>query len=116
MVLFDAIVRSPDSTGHGWEGFYFGESGEHSWYQISKTIGDALVQLGIAAEAEPTSFSTEELVKYFGSEQVGLSFGANSRCRGNRSRSIGWKPKHTVEDMFKHIPQSAKVLAGEHNL
>lgn len=62
VALFDSIVRVPQMTGHGWEGFYFGEVGEHTWFQVSKAIGDALVYFGIASESEPTPFTTEELV------------------------------------------------------
>ena len=103
MVLFDAIVRSPDSTGHGWEGFYFGESGEHSWYQISKAIGEEFVDLGISTDPEPTSFTIEDFEKYFGGEHWGWYSGTNSRCRANRARALGWKPKYTSEDMLKSI-------------
>ncbi|KAI0701895.1 NAD-P-binding protein [Cerioporus squamosus] len=112
IAVFDAMYRDPSSIGHGWNGFYFGENGEHSWYQISKAIGDALVRLGISDNPEPTPFTSEELVKYFGSEQLGLGWGTNSRARGNRSRSIGWKPKHTVEDMLNSISQEVEVLAN----
>ena len=84
IILFDSIVDAPDKTGHGWEGFYFGENGEHSWYEISKAIGDALVKLGLTDEAEPTPFTVEELVNYFGSEKAGWYSGTNSRCRANR--------------------------------
>ena len=103
IVLFDGILNNPDKTGHGWEGFYFGENGEHTWYQISQAIGEALVKLGIADDATPTTFTVEELVKYFGSEKWGWYSGTNSRCRANRGRSIGWKPTHTTEDMLKSL-------------
>lgn len=29
--------------------------------------------------------------------------GSNSRAVGNRSRSIGWVPKHTTEDMLRSV-------------
>ncbi|KAI9061107.1 NAD-P-binding protein [Trametes sanguinea] len=103
IVLFDSAVSNPDKTGHGWEGFYFGENGEHSWYQISRAIGDALVELGITDDPEPTPFSKDELIKYFGNETAGNYSGSNSRCRADRGRSIGWKPRHTTEDMLKSI-------------
>ncbi|KAI0360218.1 NAD-P-binding protein [Trametes cingulata] len=103
ITLFDSIVSNPDKTGHGWEGFYFGENGEHSWYQISRAIGDALVELGVSSDPEPTPFTVEELVKYFGSEAMGWYSGTNSRCRADRGRSIGWKPRYTTEDMLKSI-------------
>lgn len=113
IVLFDSIVAKPEETGHGWEGFYFGENGEHSWYQISKTIGENLVQLGISTDAEPTSFTVEELPKYFGTESVGWYFGTNSRCKASRARSIGWKPKYTAEDMLKSITPEIQAITKQ---
>ncbi|KAI0649448.1 NAD-P-binding protein [Trametes meyenii] len=103
IVLFDAIVSKPEQTGHGWEGLYFGENGEHSWYQISRAIGDALVALGIAQDPEPTTFTVPELIKYFTSEAWGYYSGTNSRARADRGRALGWKPRYTTEDMLKSI-------------
>ncbi|KAI0635600.1 NAD-P-binding protein [Trametes polyzona] len=108
--LFDSFRSDPDNTGHGWEGFYFGENGEHSWYQISRAIGEALVALGISEDAEPTPFTTEELVKYFRSERIGLYNGTNSRCRADRARSIGWRPRYTTEDMLKSIKPEVEAI------
>lgn len=110
LTLFDSILNNPDKTGHGWEGLYFGENGEHSWGQISAAIGQALVEFGISDNAEPTSFTVEEFVKYFGSEQAGWYNGTNSRARANRGRSIGWKPKHTTEDFLKSIRPEVEAL------
>ncbi|TFK91161.1 NAD-P-binding protein [Polyporus arcularius HHB13444] len=110
IVLYDAIVANPEKVGHGWEGIFFGENGEHSWYQISKAIGEAMVALGISTDPEPTSFTTEEMVKYFGSEQWGWYCSSNSRCRGNRPRALGWKPKYTTEDMLKSIQTEVEEI------
>jgi hypothetical protein len=46
-------------------GTYFGESGEHSLYDVGKAIGDVLVSHGIGDNPEPTSFTQAELEKYF---------------------------------------------------
>ena len=72
IILWDAVVSNPEKIGHGRDGFYFGENGEHLWYDISKAIGKALVKRGISKSDEPTPFTTEELVKYFGSEVASL--------------------------------------------
>ena len=103
MVIFDSQKNDPDATGHGWEGYYFGENGEHSWYQISRAIGEAMVALGLSSEAEPTTFSTAELIKYFGSEKEGNYSGTNARCHANRGRQLGWRPKHMTNDMLESI-------------
>ncbi len=68
MKLFDTIMTKQDTVGHGREGFYFGENGEHTWYSISKEIASVLFQEGISQSDEPTSFSKEELIQYWGSE------------------------------------------------
>lgn len=65
IVLYNSIISNP-ATGHGREGIYFGESGEHSLYDIGKAIGEALVALGKAKSPGPTTFTKEELDKYFG--------------------------------------------------
>ena len=67
IVLFDAIVTNPGAVGHGREGYYFGENGEHSWYSISQAIGEALVELGISSNPKPTIFTDAEVIEYFGS-------------------------------------------------
>ena len=57
-----------------------------------------------------TTFAAEELPKYFGSEQISYIWGSNCRCRASRARALGWKPKHTVEDLFKSIKPEVEVL------
>lgn len=87
ILLFDAVSDSPNNVRHGKEGYIFAENGEHSWYDISKEIARVLYSLGISPSAEPSSFTTEELIKYWGSEvrtlcavqAVVLSSGADRR-------------------------------------
>lgn len=63
-MLFNAIKSSPDKVGHGREGFYFSENGEHTLYQVGKAIGEALVSLGKTTDPEPSSFTKEEVEMY----------------------------------------------------
>ena len=67
IVIFDALTANPEGVGHGWEGFYFGENGEHTWYDISKEIARTFVKLGLGGTDEPTTFTDEELARYWGS-------------------------------------------------
>ena len=67
VTLLDALLENPDRVGHGWEGIYYGENGHISWYDICKALGQALVELGVTDDPEPTPFTDEELVKYWGS-------------------------------------------------
>lgn len=64
IAVFNATLSNPH-TGHGREGYYFGENGEHTLYGVGREIGRALVKLGKSTTAEPTTFTQEELEKYF---------------------------------------------------
>ncbi|EPS96185.1 hypothetical protein FOMPIDRAFT_1032505 [Fomitopsis schrenkii] len=101
--LFHAVSAHPERVGHGWEGYYFAENGHSSWYDIGKAIGQALVEIGVSADPEPTSFSTEELVKYWGAEALGKYWGSTCRCSADRGRALGWKPKFTEADMLTSL-------------
>lgn len=63
-MLFDHIRANPSGTGHGREGYYFGESGEHTMYEVAKAIGEALVEIGKSDNPEPLTFTKEEVNKY----------------------------------------------------
>jgi len=107
IVLYNSI-RSNPSTGHGRNGYYFGENGEHSLYEISRAIGEAFVALGKGNNPEPTTFTDEEVKKYFG----GPWLGSNSRCRATHSRAIGWKPLKTKKDLLESIKPEVEVSLG----
>ncbi|EGO24512.1 hypothetical protein SERLADRAFT_467949 [Serpula lacrymans var. lacrymans S7.9] len=112
IAVYDAATKNQPTggqVGHGLEGFYFGENGEHRLYDISKTVSQVLYDLGKGKSPEPTTFTEEELLKYFG----GAYLGSNSRCRAERSRSIGWNPKYTTQDMLASIkPEVEASLSG----
>jgi len=109
IVVFDKARKSPESLGHGREGFYFGENGEHQLLHISEAIGRALVKTGKASDPSVTPFTDEECKKFFG----GKYLGSNSRARAERSRSIGWNPTRTTEDLLASIePETEAIVAS----
>ncbi|KAF8071994.1 hypothetical protein FPV67DRAFT_911651 [Lyophyllum atratum] len=111
LVLYDSIMTNPSGTGHGREGFYFGENGEHSLYEVGKAIAELLVEIGRGVSAEPTPFTKEEIDKYFAGSYY---LGSNARCRANRARSIGWIPKKPKSSMFASIaPEISAAMTGE---
>ncbi|KAI5997250.1 hypothetical protein F5J12DRAFT_851731 [Pisolithus orientalis] len=88
-------------AGHGREGFYFGENGEHKLYDLSKVVAQELYNVGRGKSPEPAPFTEED---YKRPENFGLEFlGTNARCLARRARALGWKPKYTTEDAFKSI-------------
>ncbi|EJD06861.1 NAD-binding protein [Fomitiporia mediterranea MF3/22] len=113
IVLFDKIRTDVNSVPHGREGFYFGASGEHDLYDVGKAIAQALVELGLGKSSEPTTFTKEEIDKYFGGS---AHLGSNSRCVPNRSLTLGWKPTHTTKDFLALIKPEIEALiaSGRH--
>ena len=68
MVLFDAVTRPGNAVPHGREGMFVGENGTYSWYDVGKELARVLHEKGVGQSPEPTTFSSEELAKFFGSE------------------------------------------------
>lgn len=58
--------RGDQMAPHGREGLYFAESGEHVLYSVCKRVSEVLFSLGKSQSPEPTTFSREECLKYFG--------------------------------------------------
>ncbi|MFM0529664.1 NAD-dependent epimerase/dehydratase family protein (plasmid) [Paraburkholderia strydomiana] len=87
-----ALEKSPAGT------FYFVESGEASFREMSAAIARAM-KLG-----EPQDWPLEEAQKEWGYEMASYGLGSNSRVRGERARKLlGWQPKRTsVIDWIKH--------------
>ncbi|KAH9940362.1 NAD-P-binding protein [Epithele typhae] len=101
--LYETILHAlmeGREIGHGREGYYFGENGEHTLLALAGEIGKVLVKLGVASSEEPTTFTPKELKEYLAGSK---SLGINSRCRGERSRSVGWKAINGTEDMLAGI-------------
>ncbi|KAI6006832.1 hypothetical protein EDD15DRAFT_2207248 [Pisolithus albus] len=95
-------------AGHGREGFYFGENGEHKLYDVSKVVAQELYNIGKGKSPEPAPFTEED---YSRPENFGLEFlGTNARCLARRGRALGWKPRYTTEDVFKSIKPEVEYV------
>ena len=77
----------------------------HTVYAFDFHIENAndLVELGVASDPAPTTFSHEELLKFFPSLEFAYVWGTNCRIKASRARALGWKPKYTIEDMMKSV-------------
>lgn len=96
--------------GHGHNGYYFGENGEYSWYDLSRAIGKALVKRGISNSSEPTTFAKEELSKYFWTEEIAGIWGSNARVKAPHSRSIGWQTRLTTQHFLASIDAEVDAI------
>ncbi|TFK78447.1 NAD-P-binding protein [Polyporus arcularius HHB13444] len=118
--LFSKILEDPSRLGHGREGYYFSENGECTLYDMCKAVGEALVAVGVATEAEPNILSPEECDKYFGKygalEAVRMFF-ANVRCRADRARrDLGWAPTHTPDEVLKTAREIVDAVVEKQGL
>lgn len=76
-----ALERTPAGT------FYFVESGEASFRDMSAAIATAL---GLGA---PQDWPLEAAIEEWGYEMASYGLGSNSRVRGTRARTLlGWQP------------------------
>ena len=89
ILLFEKI-QSGEPLAHGRHGFYFGENGEYVNYDLAKAVSEALYSRGKSKSATPTTLTEDEMAKYYPGT---MFFGANSRCKAERSRAVGWNPK-----------------------
>jgi nucleoside-diphosphate-sugar epimerase len=94
-----ALEKTPAGT------FYFVESGEASFRDMSAAIARAM-QLG-----EPQDWPLEEAQKEWGYEMASYGLGSNSRVRGERAHKLlGWQPSRTsVIDWIEQDMMSAKA-------
>ncbi|KAH9836833.1 uncharacterized protein C8Q71DRAFT_858030 [Rhodofomes roseus] len=100
ILLFNKIIAGAQGVGHGWEGYYYLENGELSWNAIAGAIGKALVELGVGKSPEVTSFTADEITKYYKSEFASSVVSSTCRAKGERARALGWSPKYGVADML----------------
>ncbi|GJE92242.1 NAD(P)-binding protein [Phanerochaete sordida] len=116
VLLFNAILKNgADNVGHGLNGYYFAGNDEASWRDIARAIGDAMRALGLTQDAEPTSFSDDELAKYFFTFEIGQLWGTNSRFRASRAKALGWSPKHSTKDLLASIRPEVEAIAKAQN-
>ncbi|GFZ50738.1 hypothetical protein JCM24511_08496, partial [Saitozyma sp. JCM 24511] len=98
-LVYNGALRK--DIGHGKSGYYFGASGEYTMLAVSSAIGATLLDHKWSQTALPAPWTEDDLKKYYGGSTY---MGTNSRCRADRSKSIGWKPKFDdFEDFLKHV-------------
>jgi nucleoside-diphosphate-sugar epimerase len=78
-----ALEKTPAGT------FYFIESGEAAYRELTTAIAKALNLPG------PQDWPLEDAIKEWGYEMASYALGSNSRVRGKRAPALlGWKPTH----------------------
>ncbi|KAG0697656.1 hypothetical protein DFH29DRAFT_944933 [Suillus ampliporus] len=110
--VFNAAVKGPDETGHGHEGYYFGENGEHRVGEISEILAKLLYEMKLGESPEPTVFTDEELQRYFRGPRT---LGTNSRARAERAKMIGWNPVHAIDSLWASLKPEIEAIVKRQN-
>lgn len=113
VISYDVDGNKPrilnSAFSHGWSGFYFAENGEHTLCAVSEAIGKAMVDLRKAKNATPTTFTDDETQRLFPPGTIAF-LNSNARCRADRSKAIGWKPKKTTKDILVSIKEEVRSI------
>lgn len=96
--------------GHGTAGYYLGIAGEYTILSAANTIGSALYDNKWSESAQSSSFTPEEIQKYYNGLQM---HGANARGVADRSKSIGWRAKNEMDDFVKYIKEETKRVESK---
>ncbi|KAK4500627.1 hypothetical protein PRZ48_008816 [Zasmidium cellare] len=91
--------------------YFFCESGEMTWRDLSATIGEALHEAGKIHEPEPKSIPSEQYVDLFGKFTPDV-VGCNARHKAERVRLLGWEPKH-IDVKKSFVEEELPVLLKE---
>ncbi|KAJ6166827.1 hypothetical protein N7470_002274 [Penicillium chermesinum] len=106
-VLLAEEALKPNGGAAAWgpEGYYFVESGEFSWKEVSEKVAQAASQEGKIATAEVEELSVEEALKFH--PWAPVLWGGNCRSRASRLRALGWEPEGP--SIWETIPQHREV-------
>jgi nucleoside-diphosphate-sugar epimerase len=90
MLLEDALRSEGPKMTWGPEAVYYVEEGEYAYADIVPKVVQILKKQGLIQNEEIEQISAEEANTLH--PMGGFAWGTNSRCKGSRLRSFGWKP------------------------
>jgi hypothetical protein len=89
----------------GRDGYYFAESGEHTWSAIASGIATLAAARGISVSPEVEQLTPEEATKVH--PWATYIWGGNCRSRADRLRSMGWKA--TAPSLVESLPEIVDI-------
>jgi hypothetical protein len=116
ITLFNRIQEDPEAVPHGREGYFFAENGEEfDWKEYVDAVSSVLAELGKVKSPVGRSLTDEELNRYMERVTLQRALGGNARCKGVRSRALGWTPKGTKAEFIQSLKDDTKnfVLTPE---
>lgn len=110
MAILHWLESSPPSVGLEHP-YFFCESGETSWYDLSAAIARELHRKGKIEIPTPVKIPEEKWVDLFGKFTPDV-IGCNARCRAYRLKSLGWEPKQlSLQDAL--VEEDLPVVLAE---
>ncbi|KAF4548746.1 NAD dependent epimerase/dehydratase-like protein 4 [Elsinoe fawcettii] len=109
--LVEEAVKGGGKATWGEKGYYFAESEEFFWGDVSDWVLEEVKNLGLAKISDVKELNKEEAIKATGGGHI--LWGANSRCKAIRAgKLLGWQPaRHSVREEVKDAVQvEAKKL------
>ncbi|KAI2469578.1 hypothetical protein F4781DRAFT_431285 [Annulohypoxylon bovei var. microspora] len=112
-LFFKEALSGEKNEVWGTDGYYFAESGEHVWGDISTQIAQIAHSKGLIKDASIEKLSNEEVAKI--SPWGGAIWGQNSRSSAIRAKKLlGWVPKQ--RSLEEHLPEAIDFEAKRMHL
>lgn len=113
--IYLKLVEAAVDGGKGsWgiDGYYFAESGEYIWGEVSQAVASAACEQGFIPSDEVVAVSVDEADQL--TPWGAVQWGTNSRCRAIRARKVlGWVPNGpSLKDEIPDIVKSEAVRLG----
>lgn len=109
----EALKPSGGKSSWGEEGYYFTQSAEHTWKDISTAIAKIAHQKCTIKTAEVDKLSIEDAIAVH--RWAPLLWGGNCGSRGDRITALGWTPSaRKIEDYLPEMVEfEIKVLGTQ---
>ncbi|KAF7718836.1 Uncharacterized protein PECH_007145 [Penicillium ucsense] len=103
--LVEEALKPQGSAQWGPTGYYFVESGEFAWREVSEAIAQLVKEEGKLEAADVDPLSVDEALKFH--PWAPVLWGGNCRSRASRLRSMGWKPEGPT--LWEALPAMVKA-------
>ncbi|KHN98994.1 NAD dependent epimerase/dehydratase family protein [Metarhizium album ARSEF 1941] len=114
-LILQGILSNEQEIPHGRKGFFFAETGEHTWLEVSQGIANACFARDLCSTTEVKSIGLAEAASIIGGseELVEIVLASNSRSRADLGRELGWKPARDNADFREHFDQVVEAVAAQ---
>ncbi|BGP36182.1 hypothetical protein JCM10450v2_000080 [Rhodotorula kratochvilovae] len=109
-LVLEAALSGEDA-GQGRGGYYIAANGQYVGREAAEKVGIALHKRGLAATVEPAPFTDEEMKAFYGA--YANFAGTNSQATAERSRRLGWAPRHDHQALLDSLDGEVQSIWEE---